>query len=220
MSTTETSTKLSKMDYIRKQNLFKGTIAVCIVYAVVAFALLFIIKFTERGQVMLDESNFPFAITFAFGMVIVITILAVKVKTFKVKAVKPDIYDNMMCPDFWKLQETDKKTLDSLNPKERIGKEYTCVRDPSIPGVNNVTLDLKSGNQYERQLAEMAKNVYGESIVNKNDLNKVSMDCGSIYPQHMSRVDMINNPDTQNDMRCMYAEKCGLPWSSVCPDME
>lgn len=220
MSATQTTTKLTTAEYIRKRNLFKGTISVCILYAVVALGLLLLIKYTERGKVFLEESNFPFAVSFAFGMLIVILILVIKIATFKVNTTKPNIYDDMMCPDFWKLKETSKEVLNKFSPEERMGKEYMCVRDANAPGLKKAVISTDSTDKYERQLAEMARLMYGESSIVENQPNKASIQCESLYPQYMSKIDVQNNPDIQNAMRCAYAEKCSLPWSAVCPDME
>lgn len=219
MSSTETTTKLTNAEYVRKQKLFKGTISVCVVYAVVALVILILIKYTDRGKVFLEESNFPFAVTFAFGMLIVISILIYKIVTFKVDLIKRNIYDDMMCPDFWKLQETKQEDLNKFTPENRIQKQYKCVREENSPGLTNVILDKNSTDKYERQLATLAPDMYGTVSIVANEPSKVNLQCSSIYPQFMARVDLQNNPDSQNAMRCAYAEKCSLPWSSICPDM-
>lgn len=220
------ATQMTKMDSIRKRNLFKGTIAVCVLYAVVALIILVLIKYTDRGKVFLEDSSFPFAVTFAFGMLVVITILVIKIATFKADAiVNRTKYDDMMCPDSWKLQETDKDELKDLTAEQKIGREYTCVRDANSPGNTNALLDVNSTDQHVRQLAGIAQAMYGNDSQFKNaagtvDPTKVYVMCNSLYPQYMARMDVQNNPDSQNAMRCAYADKCALPWSAICPDME
>lgn len=217
MSSTETKTVLTKSEYIRKKGLFYGTIAVCVIYAAVSLILLAVVKYTERGKVLLAESNFPFAITFVLGMIIVISILSIKVGTFKPNVDKRGaIYDNIMCPDYWELRRTPKDILSSFTAEEKIGKEYTCMGTSS----STSKLNLKSSDKYERQLAEMARSTFGNDAIDTTNADMINIECGALYPQHMSKIDMINNPETQNNMRCAYAQKCGITWSSICPDMD
>lgn len=220
MSSTETTTKLTNAEYIRKQNLFKGTISVCVVYAVVALAVLIGIKYTERGKLFLEESNFPFAVTFAFGMLLIISILVYKIVTFKVDLVKRNIYDDMMCPDFWKLQETNLSDLNQFTPESRINKNYKCVKESGAPGSTEINLSKNSTDKYQRQLAALSPEMYGEAnSVVPNEPTKVKLNCSMLYPQFMALKDLQNNPDSKNAMRCAYAKTCSLPWSSICPDM-
>lgn len=209
---------------MRKKQLFKGTMIVCIVYAAVSIVLLTTIKYTEAGKTLLDETNFPFAISFALGMLLVIGILVYKVASFKTRAGNPRLYDSMMCPDFWDLNETSTSVLKTMLPEERINKEYVCVNKSATNVPAKAIVDLKSKDKFERQLGGIASSMYGtESVVyladNKTvDTTKAAISCGKLYPQYMSAQDINNNPDIQNGIRCAYSSKCGIPWSSVCVD--
>ena len=219
MATTNKQEPLSKADYVRKRNLFKGTIAVCVLYATIALALLAIIKYTETGKAFVNESNFPFAVTFAFGMIIVIIILVIKIVKFKPTKVKIQQYDDMLCPDFWQLKETDKETLRNMDPEIRASMMYECVKGDGAPDKPNVIINNVSKNAYEKQLAGAFKTMYTDTAV-KDQPDKVSMKCNRLFPQYMSMLDNKNNPDAPNDMRCAYSQKCSLPWSAICPDIE
>lgn len=209
---------------VQKRRLFKGTIAVSIIYASISFALLMIIWLNERGRGYIGESNFPFAFTFTAGMLVVIAILAYKVKTFEIKEPKGDKYDVMSCPDFWTLRETPASELSRWDPETGSLMKYSCVRDSTLGGSTDVVIPVRSPNVYERKLADMSQVMYGS----KSDIytsgstildpTQKKMLCTSLYPQYMSVTDMKENPDAQNALRCAYAQKCNLSWSSVCPD--
>lgn len=212
-------TDLTKVERNRKNTLFRGTISVCVVYAIISLLILMIIHFTDKGKIFIEEKNFPFAIAFAIGMLIIISLLVYKVVTFKFHSVNEDKYDSMMCPDFWTLQETSADILNNYAPEDQINREYTCVKQGASTGLTNVQVNKNSTDKYERQLATNAANIYGQSSFVPGNDNMMSIQCNTLYPQLMAQIDMQLNPDIQNALRCTYAQKCGLPWSSVCPDM-
>ena len=94
------------MDKYKKLRLFRGTIAVSAAYAILSFGIILTIYFTERGGVFVEETNFPFAISFCIGMLVIIGFLIYKVNTFEETPVRTSQYDNTTCPDFWKLIKT------------------------------------------------------------------------------------------------------------------
>lgn len=44
--------------------------------------------------------------------------------------------------------------------------------------------------------------------------------CDVLYPQFLAAKDNKEFPDHPNQLRCAYAKKCGIPWTSVCPEKE
>jgi magnesium-transporting ATPase (P-type) len=54
-----------------KYNAFMGTIAVCIIYAIVALAMILYINLTEQGKSLYSDLK-PFALTFIFGTLFII----------------------------------------------------------------------------------------------------------------------------------------------------
>ncbi len=216
----------ARKEGLRKAALFKGTIIVSVVYAVISVVLLLGIRYTTIGEGFAGESNFPFAITFTLGMLVIIGILVFKILTFKEEKRSIKLYDEMMCPDFWKLQKTDAATLNGFVPEQKTYMNYKCTKPADKPGIVDPVIDLSSDSttDYDIQLADAARFMYGAAATEVKDANnlvqpnKVKIKCDSIYPKYMSSQDISKNPDTQNSMRCAYANKCGLTWSSVCQD--
>ena len=214
----------SMKDTLRKLTLFRGTITVSIVYAIISVALLVSVRYAASGQGFAGESNFAFATTFIAGMLIIIGILVYKVATFKQENKSVKQYDDMICPDFWRLQKTDASVLKSFVPEQQVYMNYRCSKPDGVPGKSNEQIDLTSATttSYEKQVADVSRIMYGDaSKVTENgsvNPNKIAVDCTKMYPKYMSSQDIRMNPDTQNSMRCAYASKCGLAWSSVCQD--
>lgn len=207
----------SNSERIRKIQLFKGTVTVCIVYALISIALLAAIYFTEKGQAFVEESKFPFAISFALGMLVIIGVLIYRVYTFKENILGVPTYDDTTCPDFWKLEKTPQTILNNMRVEDRPGREYRCVQSGNMLGKENQTIDKDASDIYIRQLAEIAPTMTEETMQQGVNPNQVKVDCKKLYPTFMSLYDVKTNPDTQNALRCAYASTCSIPWSSVCP---
>lgn len=203
----------STTEALRKITLFKGTILVSFIYAIISVVLLVTIYFTKIGAEFTQETNFPFAITFTIGMLVIIGILIYKVSTFKEDQTFVKLYDEMTCPEFWTLEKTNSATLDDFSNETKGYMRYKCVKPTDAPANTNVTIDTSSGiSNAEKQLAA------AERIMHNETGTTVTVNCDELYPKYMSSVDVRENPGPQNSMRCAYVNKCGLTWSSVCPD--
>jgi hypothetical protein len=311
--------------------MFKGTISVSIVYGVVSLLLLGVIYYSEMGQEFVQESNFPFAISFTIGMLVVIVFLVYKVLHFKQELAGRAQYDDTTCPEFWKLRKAterdltvmaekditdlaltndqlaflefltigiisdalsygnmaalttaqqtvfdgikdkgasyvlnatevqnmaltakqlsdlglsvaliDENVANKVNPlvltdpqkavladimsgmtaEQKKGKEYICYRptDSTLPLIANESINTASPdmNIHDKEVAEAQQLMYEDRAETPGNVSTVRVRCSELYPVYMSRYDVKNNPDSQNLMRCAYANKCGLSWSAVC----
>ena len=159
--------------YIRnlKYNAFMGTIAVCVIYGIIAILMILYINLTESGKTLYSDLK-PFALTFIFGTLLIIIVTTTMVLYWEPEqAAKLKINDVLQnpysCPDYYLLQQsgdsdsnvvsnmsfnlkgdtvlTDK--VDFLNYKSNELYEYKCTYDSSIiePG----TIDVNNGNVYD-----------------------------------------------------------------------
>ncbi len=150
-----------------KMELYKGTFVVCIVYGLSAFILLVIILFTDWGKVYIYDMFAPAVITYILGALIIIIYLLNEIFSIKPRKIGTDIDsdNNILCPDFWKLEKVPDGT--QLNPgiKESIINNnnliaaapiipeiinvsdakirYRCVADPNVFGTNQEHYDMK-----------------------------------------------------------------------------
>ena len=93
-----------------KYNAFMGTIAVCIIYAIVALAMILYINLTEQGKSLYSDLK-PFALTFIFGTLFIIMAVTLMVVYWEPEqATKKEINDvlnnPLSCPDYYILDNT------------------------------------------------------------------------------------------------------------------
>ncbi len=93
-----------------KYNAFMGTIAVCVIYAIVALAMILYINLTEQGKSLYSDLK-PFALTFIFGTLFIIMAVTLMVVYWEPEqATKKEINDvlnnPLSCPDYYTLDNT------------------------------------------------------------------------------------------------------------------
>lgn len=120
--------------YQQKQSaVFKGTIAVCVVYAVIALSLFLIMTFNEKARALLSENMFSFTATLMGGMIFIIIVLIIEILSFKMPRalVKSD---GLFCPDYWVMEQTPENVLKQFPAESRALMTHSCVPDPSTFG--------------------------------------------------------------------------------------
>ena len=144
--------------YIRnlKYNAFMGTIAVCVIYGIIAILMILYINLTESGKTLYSDLK-PFALTFIFGTLLIIIVTTTMVLYWEPEqAAKLKINDVLQnpysCPDYYLLEQsgdsdsnvvsnmsaylTDNTVLnaevDFLNYKSNELYEYKCTNDTNI----------------------------------------------------------------------------------------
>lgn len=207
---------------VAKQNLFKGTIAVCVIYGVFALALLLLTLFYQPARNILGESMLTFVATLVGGMIFIIIILVIQVVTFKPLMFSKDIYDADMCPDYWKLQKLSQAEMDAL-PQELAADQkmlmsYKCVPDTDIidyntnqPGASALLYrDINrssTGKFYvplTGELGSAEKKMANDSSTSKNTnlafmmsgdaANKNNLYCDVVYPNLLAATEK-SDPD-------------------------
>ena len=85
---------------------------------------------------------------------------------------------------------------------------------------NNTTTSYnKDNNQYyaylpstsPENLVKVAQSMYGSV-----GIGTTAVRCDMVFPALMAKEDEVNNPEKPNELRCKYADLCGVNWSSVC----
>lgn len=146
-----------------KMELYKGTFVVCIVYGLSAFILLVVILFTEWGKEFIYDKFAPAVITYIVGSLIIILYLLNAIFSIKPRKVGTDFDSdsNIMCPDFWKLENVDSATRTAIIANNEIvdgkGKiipsftselntnlQYRCVHDPQVYGATKELMAMKN----------------------------------------------------------------------------
>ena len=142
---------------IHQENMFKGTIAICILYAGFAFILITAAYFSDNIRDLLFDKFLPFTLVYIIGTIIIIMIFIYFILSFKPKKVDFNKIDyNISCPDYWKLEILDDtaidKSFDINNYNKKLFK-YRCVMDDKVFNKGSIyKQDKQSGekilNQY------------------------------------------------------------------------
>lgn len=220
-----------KMFKYQRENYFKGTIAVASIYGSVALLMFLIAMLTETGKSILTEQLLPFTVTFIGGMIVVTILMVVSVFAVKPPPVIELQYDNMKCPDFWRLKETPEDILDNYPASDQYMMKYMCVNDQAtyddianIPSKYITPLSQIQPSDIDMQkLYDAGKSMYGTfgtqyTAPNGNTPGSGTMFCGAVFPDMFNSIDTLNNKSEPNKLRCRYSKICNVPWSSVCPN--
>ena len=144
-----------------KYNAFMGTIAVCVIYAIVALAMILYINLTEQGKSLYSDLK-PFALTFIFGTLFIIMAVTLMVVYWEPEqATKKEISDvlnnPLSCPDYY--------TLDNSGADNNVLFDYSC--NISIIGNDDPThKNLYIGNKED--LNGKFVNLYDYAITENN----------------------------------------------------
>lgn len=173
---------LSDVDkYIYKTDrlkMFKVTIAICVIYGLIALFILLLGLFTSFGNYLFDDLMI-FSVTFIIGTLLIIVYLSNMIYNFKpVKANGSNIYDNDVCPDYWNLERiNDTDTIykddyfasaDNINVNKF---KYKCVPNRNISppltgtGINttnngNTYIELNDANDNPDEMTNFDKEKY------------------------------------------------------------
>lgn len=220
---------------LSKANLFKGTIAVMVIYGVFVLLMVGAGFISDKFKTMVFDEGFAFTVTLLSGIVLVVVLLMVQVIGAKVTEVTPIQVDNMQCPDFWELMKTDQEVLSKINnATARELSKFQCVAPMSgsatrlDTGINTSTISTNSS--VESQKLKSVAGIYNTNTMS-NDTTQGLLTCDRIYPDYMAFMDQKEFPNEPNKIRCEYVKHCGnndsvtgqgnnartITWSGVCP---
>jgi hypothetical protein len=213
--TSEQDKVLEEQYQINRTRMFKGTIAISVVYGAIALFFVILMFTTQKTKEILGMDLFAFSVTFIAGVVFIITLLVIQILTFK-KEVPKSGFDIYQCPDYWELVQTDAETLKKFPSETRHYFQYKCQPSSKVFDINNTvtTAPSATGANAQPQLTT----VYDEVNRTQPDASN-HMSCKVMYPGYMAYRDGKLNEKQPNKMRCDYANFCKSSWSSVCQNM-
>ncbi len=122
------------MNTIKHENMFKGTVIICIVYAIFGFILLFIAYFSDAARDLLFNQFLSFTIVFIIGTILIIMVMLYFIFTFEpVKIIKLSNIDDISCPDYWKVKIIEDKYIGKTFDENYSNDfKYKCEMDTDI----------------------------------------------------------------------------------------
>ena len=174
-----------------KYNAFMGTIAICVVYAIIALAMILYINLTEQGKALYSDLK-PFALTFIFGTLFIIMVVTLMVVYWKPEqATKKEISDvlrnPLSCPDYYTLED-----VGSNGTATEVGQDTLVAFSSNI----KYNKDTNSGN-----------NLIGSTQTYQVDLGNyiIDSDNSNIVAHHKCIANTeIYNTDPLNKLRSEF----------------
>jgi len=159
---------------IKQEKVFWGTIAICVVYAIVALILFLASYLSEKVRYILLNRFLPFTIVYIVGTIIIVSYLTYQVYYFKpIRIDKNNNFDQLSCPDYWKLErvdinDTNKSLFDNYTNTNLFS--YRCVMDDKL--FNKAKLATgTSVSHLKLANANLADDKVGYQVVNFDSLN-------------------------------------------------
>ena len=122
------------MNIIKQENMFKGTIIICIIYAVVGLLLVILSYFFDKIREFLFDTFLAFTIVFIVGTILIVSTMLYYIFTFKpVKINKGNNIDEISCPDYWTATIIDDKYIGAnFDPNYTNEFNYKCEMNTDI----------------------------------------------------------------------------------------
>ena len=93
---------------LKKEKIYWGTIAICIIYAIFALILFLSGFFSEKARFILINRYLPFTIVYIIGTFIIVMFLLYQIFNFEpIKIDRNNNFDQLSCPDYWKLSKSE-----------------------------------------------------------------------------------------------------------------
>ena len=184
------------MNSLHQDNMFKGTIVVCIIYAVFAFILISAAYFIDNIRNLLFDKFLPFTLIYIVGTIIIIMIFIYNILTFTPKKIdKRKVDENISCPDYWKLEILEDDAINNSFDVDNYSKnlfKYRCVMDDNV--FNKLSI-FKQDKQAKPENKYKIGNLPG--FINDNSVDYIYND---IYKsENVYFPNFYTNNDAKND---------------------
>jgi len=221
-----------------RKTMFKATIAVCAIYAVIAILLILFGYFTEMGKNLIFGSLLPFVVVYILGSIFIIIYFSNKIYSYKPQKIDYRInYDNNTCPDYWDMVYNT-SNASSSNFSKKINSSlfnYYCKMNNSfynkrylIPdtgdeiGLTNIGTDINSYTSINNKIQNdgNSNNLHYYRDLNKSNISSLSSSDYlkfKEYALYMNKYDILDGSIISNIYRpeSNLSESTGRLYSSV-----
>lgn len=122
---------------LKREKVFYGTIAICILYASFALLLFILSLLSDKIKFLLLNNFLPFTIVYIIGTVIIVLYLIAQVMEFKPYKIDKSIkYNDMSCPDYWVLEPIKRQSTNETDIAET-NKYFDYAFDSNSINKNN-----------------------------------------------------------------------------------
>ena len=193
-------------EYIKnlKYNAFMGTIAVCIVYGIIALLLILYVNLTEQGKALYDDLK-PFALTFIFGTLFIIIMITILVLNWEPEQAKKATIDDVLnnplsCPDYYTLKPTG-NDIDNLMKYTKGIEDNTWINSNLNVDLHDYMINENNSNLVQHKCE------YDTTIFQSGDISNANFNefpnAGTRFQQGNATNQGTNN--TNNDVKALGA---------------
>jgi hypothetical protein len=205
MSSTDSNTSnLTDYDWrvynIKKERMFKGTIAVCAIYAIIAIILILSSYLFSNVRDILFVQFLPFTIVYIIGTIVIILALIIYIMSFEATKVKiyPE-YPDVSCPDYWNMEILDDSSSNLFD--KSLNKSlfrYRCVLNSNL--FNNI--DIAKNNSGFYSLTDTYNITDKKDVINDNNAINLTNDINNNF-RHL--YTNINDSPIKNTNKEVYS---------------
>ena len=207
MATQELTAEEKRQFDMKRTGLFKGTIAVIIIYGVLLVLLSLVGIFSEMARKVIFSDGFIFTVTLMAGIVLVIIMLLVQVFTYKEAPKEVVAGENLVCPEYWELRKTPMSELNKITDvKAKALSTYHCI-NPATPTFHATTIKTAGATTEVTTL---------NSVAAKYN-NSQKLTCSRLYPEYIAFMDKQTFPEAPTTLRKEYLKQCDTTSQGTTP---
>jgi len=187
---------------IKREKVFYGTIAICILYGSFALILFVLSFFSDKIKYLLLNSFLPFTIIYVIGTILIIFYLIHQVLNFKpYKLNKDGNYDNLSCPDYWILEQVynDNDINSDSNLKNTFNLSFESNAITNNLFSYRCVLNSNIFNSYDIFKASSNVNSDGTSTSYTGNYHFFNSTSNSVSSLFDSNNDLISDPSFINN---------------------
>ena len=207
MATQELTAEEKRQFDMKRTSLFKGTIAVIVIYGALLLLLSLVGVFFETARQMIFSDGFIFTVTLMAGIVLVIIMLMIQVFTYKEAPKEVVAGENLVCPEYWELRKTPLLDMNRITDvKAKALSTYHCI-NPATPIFNSTTIKTAGATTEVTTL---------NSVAAKYN-NSQKLTCNRLYPEYMAFMDKQTFPEAPTTLRKEYLKQCATTSQGTTP---
>lgn len=171
-----------KINQLKYDELYNGTVLICIIYGLFAIGILTGSYFNETFRDIFFNQFIIFTVIFIIGSIIIISMMCYFIIYYKPKKTKHyNTYDSYSCPDYWNLVMLDDKEVyknfdSNISPNYF---KYKCVLNPDI--FNKYEIYKTTPDLNYKQLNYSLTNNLSNTIKLNTDHNGDYYNSASVY---------------------------------------
>ena len=192
---------------IKREKVFYGTIAICVLYGSFALILFILGFFSDKIKYLLLNSFLPFTIVYVIGTILIILYLVAQVVNFKPYKLSNDgNYDNLSCPDYWTLEKVYKDS-DYTDKTQKFNSAYGYSFESNVINNNLFTYRCVLNNNIfdNYDIFKASSNITTNKYTGRYHFFNVDSNQIKTMTNFESNYDLVSDKKSLTDQNKLYA---------------